>query len=138
MPPKLSGFGYIVILHLRRVTTKIKDSVPLPGNSLCVRNYISISIYACCMSTGSSSQLASQQVKRNNFPKHWVLSHFIYHFWSYIQFSNFVFFSYLSNYHTNKLPKSTNKVTPRKAMVIPRYPKNDLVFTMLGTTFCNR
>lgn len=29
MPWKLSGFGYIVILHLRTMATKVKDSVPL-------------------------------------------------------------------------------------------------------------
>lgn len=36
---RLSRFGYIVILHLRKMTKNIKDSVPLPRISLYIRNY---------------------------------------------------------------------------------------------------
>lgn len=42
---EISRFGYIVILHLRRITTKIKDSVPLPRTSLCIRSYNEIETY---------------------------------------------------------------------------------------------
>lgn len=45
MTLKLSVFDYMVILHLRTMTTKIKVSVPLPKNSLCIRNYNDIQAY---------------------------------------------------------------------------------------------
>lgn len=101
------------------MTTNIKDLVPLPRSSLHIKKLQrNTSIY----SWGSLSKLAYQQIKRASL-QNWVLSYFICHFWSYIQFLNSTFF-YLPNYHIYKLSKRTYKVTLRSAMVIHMYFRN--------------
>lgn len=133
MTLKLTRFGYIVILHLRTMTTKIEDSVPLPKSSLCIRNY---------NETQAHMHATHPQVHRSNQPTKklkGILSKTLSHSPFLILYAIFkccIFFSFIQLPHIQVIQEY--KVTLRYAMVIHKYSKNDLFFSKLGTTFCNR
>lgn len=67
---------YIVILHLRTMTTKIEDAVPL-RESVTYQELQWMPVYTADSTSTGSGFKGKEQSSKKPFTNHWTLSHFI-------------------------------------------------------------